>query len=534
MRLRLLLAPLLVVALLVAVAPAAHAGELTVELTQPAEGATVGGVVALQARSQGATTSVAFDWSLDAGLTWTPIATDADGSDGWTATWDTGGFTGPARVRATATDGVATAEDTSNVTVDNTAATVSVSAAPNPFSPNGNGVKDTTTITIDAGEAATISLALQDVQGTTRRTWAAGFAPNGTRTIVYGGRDNQDRPLPGGLYRLEATAVDSGGRSSNSETELRIDLGFPSASWRGVSPEPVSNQSSMSFTYFAWDWSPQLTVELHIYDRIGPAGAPLIGLVRNRGERSLSWSPRYRDGSLLFPGEYRARVRVEDWAGNVTWTGYRRWRVLRSMTAHVWRRVDGAGNRVALTFDDCYSTSGWDGVLDQLAARGVKATFFCSGPYVSQYPNLARRTRDAGHTLGSHGWDHLYMPGRTLADQEDRMLRDRGAWWSTASETTAPYFRPPYGAYDANTITAAGATSHPRIIIWDVDPQDYATSSSSLIASRVLSAVRAGSIVVMHALPQTAGALPAILDGLADKGLTPVSLSTMFRAAGYH
>ena len=414
------------------------------------------------------------------------------------------------------------------------AVVLTMTAAPNPFSPNNDGSKDTATFTASAGEPATISFLLRDAGGAVRRTWPGVLAPTGTRTLVFGGNDEQGGVLPPGPYTAEATAVTTEGESATATAPLRIDLGFPDASWGSISPEPISNQASMSFTYFGWDRALQLGIELHLYDRIGEVGEPLVGLVRDRGTRTLTWAPRYRGGTLLFPGLYRARVRVEDDAGNVTWTGYKAWRVHRTVTANVFRRLDAAGSRVALTFDDCYSWAGWDGVLDVLGSRGVKATFFCSGPVLDDFPKTARRARDQGHTIGSHGWDHAMMPGRSLADQQQRLRNDQNKWWTVASETTAPYFRPPYGSYDSNTLTAAGTTSHPRVILWDVDPEDWATSSSSLIASRVLSAVKPGSIVVMHALPQTAGALPAILDGLASKGLTPVSLAALFRAAGYN
>ena len=45
---------------------------------------------------------------------------------------------------------------------------------------------------------------------------------------------------------------------------------------------------------------------------------------------------------------------------------------------------------------------------------------------------------------------------------------------------------------------------------------------------------KAGSIVVMHALPQTADALPAILDGLRARGLRSVGLAQLTRSAGLH
>jgi polysaccharide deacetylase 2 family uncharacterized protein YibQ len=53
-----------------------------------------------------------------------------------------------------------------------------------------------------------------------------------------------------------------------------------------------------------------------------------------------------------------------------------------------------------------------------------------------------------------------------------------------------------------------------------------------VIADRVLAHARAGSIVVMHTLPQTAAALPSIISRLRARGLEPVGLSELFSQAG--
>lgn len=71
----------------------------------------------------------------------------------------------------------------------------------------------------------------------------------------------------------------------------------------------------------------------------------------------------------------------------------------------------------------------------------------------------------------------------------------------------APYFRPPYGAYDSEVLRAVGA-------------------------DRVLSHARAGSIVVMHTLDGTAAALPSIIGRLRKRGLEPVSLQELFDRTG--
>jgi peptidoglycan-N-acetylglucosamine deacetylase len=45
-------------------------------------------------------------------------------------------------------------------------------------------------------------------------------------------------------------------------------------------------------------------------------------------------------------------------------------------------------------------------LLDDLAAAGVRATFFVLGWVAVRHPDLVREIRDAGHDIGSHGFSH--------------------------------------------------------------------------------------------------------------------------------
>jgi peptidoglycan/xylan/chitin deacetylase (PgdA/CDA1 family) len=75
----------------------------------------------------------------------------------------------------------------------------------------------------------------------------------------------------------------------------------------------------------------------------------------------------------------------------------------------------------------------------------------------------------------------------------------------------------------------AAAAGYPVVLGFDVDPLDYQDPGGSLVASRTLATVRAGSVVSMHfSHAGTVAAMPAILDGLAAKGLVPVTASTLF------
>jgi len=78
---------------------------------------------------------------------------------------------------------------------------------------------------------------------------------------------------------------------------------------------------------------------------------------------------------------------------------------------------------VMLTFDDGPSVPYTGQILDVLRANGIKATFFLCGRSAERYPELVRRIRDEGHTIGNHTWSHeyLYLASReTIAREIDR------------------------------------------------------------------------------------------------------------------
>jgi peptidoglycan/xylan/chitin deacetylase (PgdA/CDA1 family) len=65
-----------------------------------------------------------------------------------------------------------------------------------------------------------------------------------------------------------------------------------------------------------------------------------------------------------------------------------------------------------------------------------------------------------------------------------------------------------------------------QVVVWSVDPRDYAHPGAEEIARRVLAESHSGAIVLLHdgspegneSRAQTVEALPAILEGLRDRG----------------
>jgi peptidoglycan-N-acetylglucosamine deacetylase len=146
---------------------------------------------------------------------------------------------------------------------------------------------------------------------------------------------------------------------------------------------------------------------------------------------------------------------------------------------------------------------------------------------------LARRTVAWGNAIGSHTWKHELTTLQTPTEIAATLRADVAVWWRLAHATPVPYFRPPYGGYDDETLAAAGSAGFARVILWSVDPADWGSPGSAVIADRVLSHVHPGAIVLMHVTPGTAAALPTIISGLRARGYSMVTLPALFRAAGY-
>jgi peptidoglycan-N-acetylglucosamine deacetylase len=66
----------------------------------------------------------------------------------------------------------------------------------------------------------------------------------------------------------------------------------------------------------------------------------------------------------------------------------------------------GAGNRIAITYDDGPNPIYTPQLLELYERHGAKATFFEIGKWIEREPALAREVQAAGHALGNHTYTH--------------------------------------------------------------------------------------------------------------------------------
>lgn len=180
---------------------------------------------------------------------------------------------------------------------------------------------------------------------------------------------------------------------------------------------------------------------------------------------------------------------------------------------------------VALTFDDGPNPTYTPQILDLLAANQIKATFYVLGNQAKRHSGLVRREVEAGMVIGNHSWDHAALKGRPVSFITDQMTRTKDAL--AALGVSPATFRPPYGSFDSTTVSIASSMGM-RTVIWSTDTFDWRKPGVPTIVERVLSAVRPGSVILMHDgggdRSQTVEALKILIPELKARGYTFVTV----------
>ncbi len=185
---------------------------------------------------------------------------------------------------------------------------------------------------------------------------------------------------------------------------------------------------------------------------------------------------------------------------------------------------------VALTFDDGPSPQYTPRILAALTKLRVRATFFVIGYLAEANPDLVRQELRLGMTVGNHSYNHPQVP--PFAQLPPQLLGDEIALGEQVLSRLGAQprlFRPPGGSTSPGLVRAAAALGQ-RVVLWSVDPADWRPGSSAKeITKGVLSAVRPGSIVILHDgggdRSATLTALPRIVRGIRHCGLQLVALT---------
>ncbi|MFF0471080.1 polysaccharide deacetylase family protein [Micromonospora zamorensis] len=212
------------------------------------------------------------------------------------------------------------------------------------------------------------------------------------------------------------------------------------------------------------------------------------------------------------------------------------------------------GDKVALTFDADMTDAMLGNlragrvtsyanlrILDLLERERVPATFFLTGKWVQRYPDVTRRIAGnprfelANHTYGHAAFtDDCYdLPSKPVGELRGDVAKTFEVIKPYGGRQTR-YFRFPGLCHDAAALEAL-APLGVTVVDGDVVSGDpFATAWKPLVRA-VVDHARPGSVVIMHVTEANAAmtdeALPHILAGLRERGLTPAPLSEVLGEA---
>ena len=178
-------------------------------------------------------------------------------------------------------------------------------------------------------------------------------------------------------------------------------------------------------------------------------------------------------------------------------------------------------------------------MLALLAAHQARATFFCIGERVRQYPQLAREILAGGHGLENHTERHSMrfslMGPRAITDE---VRRAQDSIQGVTGEV-AQFFRAPAGLRNP-FLEPVLARQNLRLVSWTRRGFDTVNADPQRILARLTRALGARDILLLHDghAARTAAGTPGhprgiapAPDTLAAARLTPLTLRAAFALA---
>jgi peptidoglycan/xylan/chitin deacetylase (PgdA/CDA1 family) len=172
-----------------------------------------------------------------------------------------------------------------------------------------------------------------------------------------------------------------------------------------------------------------------------------------------------------------------------------------------------ANNTVFLTFDDGPQEGLTNWILDFLEQRNIKATFFCVGENVKNFPDLFSKIQAGGHSVGNHTMKHE-LGTKTNRSNYLNSIKSASAY------IESNLFRPPYGRLPLWKTTKI--RKNYKIVMWSWLSYDFDNTVEIEKILESINSIKAGDILVFHdnlkSQERVKILLPQVVDLLTLKG----------------
>lgn len=203
-------------------------------------------------------------------------------------------------------------------------------------------------------------------------------------------------------------------------------------------------------------------------------------------------------------------------------------------------RGDATDKVVALTFDDGPNEPFTSRLLDTLADRGVRATFFQVGRCAERFPSLTRRVIEDGHVLGNHSYSHSFSRYTREPRQEEEIRRGQRVLQHLAGVVPALY-RPPWLCHWPWVLGSVRAQGLHPVSGTFAHPLEIFQPPARELTRRAARLTRPGSVLIFHDGREARGgprgrtveAIGPLVDRLHERGYRFVTVDELLGVPAY-
>ena len=200
--------------------------------------------------------------------------------------------------------------------------------------------------------------------------------------------------------------------------------------------------------------------------------------------------------------------------------------------AHDWTGpqtgLPGEGKYIAWTVDDGADPEVVRAYAEFAHRTGTRLTFFINGQYPSfeQHRELLLPLVKSGQLqIANHTYSHAALTSLTDEQIVHELTRNDEEIMRLFGVSSKPYFRPPYGYYDARVLAAAASCGFTRPVLWYGSLADSSNISSAEVYAYAEKYALAQHILIGHLNYRgVVSELDRIRSLLDQRGLTTVTI----------
>ncbi|HUX37580.1 MAG TPA: FlgD immunoglobulin-like domain containing protein, partial [Rectinemataceae bacterium] len=203
------------------------------------------------------------------------------------------------------------------ITLDTLAPSITVSASPLVFAPNGSSSRPSTTISQKSVPGDDWTGVISDASGASVRTWNW---KDEARDVVWDGTDESGNRVPDGLYSYKVSSADAAGNKGEGsvqgiKVDARIPQVFVTSSAPGLSPNGDGVMDSITFSFIVNILDGISSWKFSLFDASGEEQASFGGTGADLPPR-LVWDGKTKSGNVI-DGKYSGLFEVSYEKGDV-------------------------------------------------------------------------------------------------------------------------------------------------------------------------------------------------------------------------